>query len=40
MAGRAALAVPKAHQQVVTSANHWDLLSRDEVYAQLRAWLG
>jgi pimeloyl-ACP methyl ester carboxylesterase len=34
-----ALPVPKTHQQVVTSASHWDLLSRDEVYDQLRTWL-
>ncbi len=34
-----ALAVPKTHRRVVTSSNHWDLLSRDDVYAQLRAWL-
>ena len=36
---RLALRVPKRHRLVVTSANHWDLLSRDEVYRQLRAWL-
>ena len=35
-----ALPVPKSRQHVVTSANHWDLLSRDDVYAQLRTWLG
>jgi hypothetical protein len=34
-----ALAVPAAHRQVVTQASHWDLLSRGEVYAQLRSWL-
>jgi len=36
---RLALKVPKSHRLVVTSANHWDLLSRDDVYQQLRAWL-
>jgi len=30
---------PDDHRMVVTSANHWDLLSRDDVYQQLRAWL-
>ena len=25
--------------RIVTSADHWDLLSREDVYAQLRAWL-
>jgi pimeloyl-ACP methyl ester carboxylesterase len=34
-----ALKVPKSHRLVVTSANHWDLLSRDDVYSQLRKWL-
>ncbi len=34
-----ALKVPKSRQRVVTSANHWDLLSRADVYTQLRAWL-
>ena len=34
-----ALAVPEHRQLVVTGANHWDLLSRPEVYAQLRDWL-
>lgn len=31
--------VPPDHRLVVTSANHWDLLSRADVYAQLRDWL-
>lgn len=34
------LKVPEDHRLVVTSANHWDLLSRADVYEQLRAWLG
>jgi hypothetical protein len=34
-----ALKVPKERRLVVTSANHWDLLSRADVYAQLRVWL-
>ena len=34
-----ALKVPPHHKRIVTSADHWDLLSRDDVYAQLRAWL-
>jgi hypothetical protein len=34
-----ALNVPKSHRLVVTSASHWDLLSRADVYAKLRAWL-
>ena len=33
------LHLPDDHRMVVTSANHWDLLSRDDVYQQLRAWL-
>ena len=33
------LKVPKHHMRIVTSADHWDLLSREDVYAQLRAWL-
>jgi pimeloyl-ACP methyl ester carboxylesterase len=33
------LKVPKHHTRIVTSADHWDLLSREDVYAQLRAWL-
>jgi len=36
---RLALKVPKSHRMVVTSANHWDVLNRDVVYQQLRAWL-
>jgi pimeloyl-ACP methyl ester carboxylesterase len=34
-----ALKVPKGQQLVVTSADHWDLLSHGEVSAQLRRWL-
>ena len=33
------LKVPRSHRLVVTSANHWDLLDRAEVYAKLRDWL-
>ena len=33
------LKVPKRHRLVVTSANHWDLLDRHDVYAKLRDWL-
>jgi pimeloyl-ACP methyl ester carboxylesterase len=33
------LKVPKHHTRIVTAADHWDLLSREDVYAQLRAWL-
>jgi pimeloyl-ACP methyl ester carboxylesterase len=36
---RRALRVPRAHRQVVTGANHWDLLSDERVYAWLKAWL-
>jgi len=34
-----ALKLPKDHRRVITAANHWDLLSRPEVFAQLRDWL-
>jgi len=34
-----ALKVPKSHRLIATSANHWDLLSRGDVYSQLRKWL-
>jgi pimeloyl-ACP methyl ester carboxylesterase len=34
-----ALKVPPHRTRIVTSADHWDLLSREDVYAQLRAWL-
>jgi hypothetical protein len=34
-----ALKVPPRQRLVVASADHWDLLSRDEVCAQLCAWL-
>ncbi len=34
-----ALKVPSHRARIVTSADHWDLLSREDVYAQLRAWL-
>ena len=37
---RRQLTVPDGHKLVVTSANHWDLLDRNEVYAQLVDWLG
>ena len=33
------LTVPDSHKQVVTGANHWDLLNRPEVYQQLLNWL-
>ncbi|MFO1340016.1 MAG: hypothetical protein U1F53_17615 [Burkholderiaceae bacterium] len=33
------LQLPEGHRLVVTGANHWDLLSRADVYASLRAWL-
>ena len=33
------LKVPKRQRLVVTSANHWDLLDRADVYARLREWL-
>ena len=36
---RHALQVPKRQRLVVTSANHWDLLSRTDVYETLRDWL-
>jgi pimeloyl-ACP methyl ester carboxylesterase len=35
-----ALKVPPHRTRIITSADHWDLLSREDVYAQLRAWLG
>jgi pimeloyl-ACP methyl ester carboxylesterase len=34
-----ALQVPDKHKQVVTSANHWDLLNHPEVYRQMLTWL-
>jgi pimeloyl-ACP methyl ester carboxylesterase len=34
-----ALSVPDSHKQVVTGANHWDLLNSPEVYQQLLVWL-
>jgi pimeloyl-ACP methyl ester carboxylesterase len=34
-----ALKVPPHRTRIVTSADHWDLLSREDVCAQLRAWL-
>jgi pimeloyl-ACP methyl ester carboxylesterase len=34
-----ALKVPPHRTRIVTSADHWDLLDREDVYAQLRAWL-
>ena len=36
---RHALRVPKSRTRVVTAADHWALLDRDDVYAQLRAWV-
>jgi pimeloyl-ACP methyl ester carboxylesterase len=36
---RHALQVPKSRRLVVTSANHWDLLRRVDVYEQVRRWL-
>lgn len=36
---KSALGLPVTAQHVVTGANHWDLLSRADVYAQLRTWL-
>jgi hypothetical protein len=35
-----ALAVPKSHRHIVTSCGHLDLLCHEDVYAQLRTWLG
>jgi pimeloyl-ACP methyl ester carboxylesterase len=34
------LRVPASHRLVLTKANHWDLLNRPEVTAQLLRWLG
>ena len=34
-----ALGVPASNQRVLTGANHWDLLNRPEVAAQLCDWL-
>ena len=36
---RHALRVPERQRLVVTSASHWDLLSRADVYETLRDWL-
>ena len=36
---RHTLKVPDRHTLIVTAADHWDLLSREDVYGQLRAWL-
>lgn len=33
------LQLPDDHRLIVTAANHWDLLSRADVYAQLRVWI-
>jgi hypothetical protein len=33
------LKVPQHHTRILTCADHWDLLDRVDVYAQLRAWL-
>lgn len=35
-----ALQVPDGHRFVLAGANHWDLLNRPEVDAQLQRWLG
>ena len=35
-----ALDVPASRQRVVSGANHWDLLGRADVGAQLLEWLG
>ena len=34
-----ALHLPRRHHKVVTGASHWDLLSRQDVYALLLSWL-
>ena len=34
-----ALHVPRGHRMVATSANHWDLLSRADIYQQVLRWL-
>jgi len=34
-----AVTVPKSHRHIVTSCGHLDLLSSDDVYAKLKAWL-
>ncbi|MFO1292029.1 MAG: alpha/beta hydrolase [Rubrivivax sp.] len=34
-----ALQVPAAHKELITQANHWDLLSRPEAADALRRWL-
>ena len=34
-----ALHLPRSHRLIVTSASHWDLLDRVDVYAALREWL-
>jgi hypothetical protein len=36
---RRALGIPEHHRLVIRSANHWDLLDRPEVTAQLVRWL-
>jgi len=36
---RHALPVPESHTYVATSANHWDLLGRADVYERLRDWV-
>jgi hypothetical protein len=34
-----ALAIAGSHRYVATAANHWDLLSRRDVYERLEVWL-
>jgi hypothetical protein len=34
------LALPESHRRVFMGANHWGLLSRRDVYDQLRGWVG
>jgi pimeloyl-ACP methyl ester carboxylesterase len=34
-----ALKIPEANRMVVTGANHWDVLDRNDVYQQLKTWL-
>ncbi|MGL6110855.1 MAG: lipase family alpha/beta hydrolase [Rubrivivax sp.] len=35
-----ALAVPRSHRHIVTQCSHLDLLCHEQVYTQLRTWLG
>jgi hypothetical protein len=34
------LGLTEAQRYVATSANHFDLLSREDVYTRVRGWLG